>query len=69
MGNHGIRKFWYKPADNWGGSGKGYAVPVLETETIWSRETGRGRAAGDQPRLIQGIRSRDGIGEDRETTA
>ena len=44
MGNHGKRKFWYRPADNWGGSGKGYAVPVLETETIWSRETGRGRA-------------------------
>ena len=26
-------------------------------------------AAGDQPRLIQGIRRRDGIGEDQETTA
>ena len=26
-------------------------------------------AAGDQPRLIQGIRRRDGIGEGQETTA
>ena len=25
--------------------------------------------AGDQPRLIQGIRRRDGVGEDQETTA
>ena len=25
--------------------------------------------AGDQPRLIQGIRSGDGVGEDQETTA
>jgi len=24
-------------------------------------------AAGDQPRLIQGIRRRDGVGEDQET--
>ena len=26
-------------------------------------------SAGDQPRLIQGIRSGDGVGEDQETTA
>ena len=26
-------------------------------------------SAGDQPRLIQGIRRRDGVGEDQETTA
>ena len=25
--------------------------------------------AGDQPQLIQGIRSGDGVGEDQETTA
>ena len=25
--------------------------------------------AGDQPRLIQGIRRRDGVGEDQETLA
>ena len=25
--------------------------------------------AGDQPRLIQGIRSGNGVGEDQETTA
>ena len=25
--------------------------------------------AGDQPRLIQGIRRRDGVGEDQETIA
>ena len=29
----------------------------------------RERAAGDQPRLIQGIQRRDGVGEDQETTA
>ena len=27
------------------------------------------RTAGDQPRLIQGIRRRDGVGEDQETIA
>ena len=27
------------------------------------------QGAGDQPRLIQGIRRRDGVGEDQETTA
>ena len=27
------------------------------------------QSAGDQPRLIQGIRRRDGVGEDQETTA
>jgi len=26
-------------------------------------------SAGDQPRLIQGIRRRDGVGEDQETIA
>ena len=27
------------------------------------------QGAGDQPRLVQGIRRRDGVGEDQETTA
>ena len=27
------------------------------------------RHAGDQPRLIQGIRRRDGVGEDQDTIA
>ena len=34
----------------------------------WGQEE-KGTTAGDQPRLIQGIRRRDGVGEDQETIA
>ena len=35
----------------------------------WDGEGYGWQGAGDQPRLIQGIRRRDGVGEDQETTA
>ena len=34
-----------------------------------SKEELKSLFAGDQPRLIQGIRRRDGVGEDQETIA
>ena len=37
-----------------------YVIQMGSTESI---------SAGEQPRLIQGIRRRDGVGEDQETTA
>ena len=39
---------------------------LLET---WFSLTEQCYCAGDQPRLIQGIRSGDGVGKDQETTA
>ena len=35
----------------------------------WTVKKAECRSAGDQPRLIQGIRRRDGVGEDQETIA
>jgi len=47
------------------------AFPAPASEQL--NEVGEKQAmlvtAGDQPRLIQGIRSGDGVGEDQETTA
>ena len=37
-------------------------IMALDPITSWE-------IAGDQPRLIQGIRRRDGVGEDQETIA
>ena len=37
-------------------------------DSLFSHKT-EALSAGDQPRLIQGIRSGDGVGEDQETTA
>ena len=43
------------------------AFDCVDHNTLWKilKEMG----AGDQPRLIQGIRSGDGVGEDHETIA
>ena len=44
---------------------------ILAWESSWIEEPGKlqSTGAGDQPRLIQGIRRRDGVDEDQETTA
>ena len=48
----------------------GWEEPLEEEMATYARILAwRSPCAGDQPRLIQGIRRRDGIGEDQETIA
>ena len=46
-----------------------YITEVLPQESSEPQVRLPSLGAGDQPRLIQGIRRRDGVGEDQETTA
>ena len=47
----------------------GHFLPQPLATCPKSHTTSLHRIAGDQPRLIQGIRRRDGVGEDQETIA
>ena len=64
-------KMQVSPPPPTGGAGQHHQVEPGEESTP-CEHTARYfqyRAAGDQPRLIQGIRRRDGVGEDQETIA
>jgi len=47
----------------------GLKLNTQKTKIMASSPITSWEIAGDQPRLIQGIRRRDGVGEDQETTA
>ena len=52
-----------------GGNGKPLQYSCLENSMNSMKRQNDRILAGDQPRLIQGIRRRDGVGEDQDTIA
>ena len=53
----------------WGTAGQWSVAAEIQVEQMPGSQRGKSARAEDQPRLNQGIRRRDGIGEDQDTIA